>query len=56
MRRQPNTLKRTEGDTSVIITWPSNGLAWDSLNAITRNQIRDHLDAAVDLINQWALS
>ena len=41
---------------TAVVTWPDGGLDWESLPAVTRNQIREHLDAAVDLVDRWALS
>jgi hypothetical protein len=54
MKKQPNSLRRATVKVEVVITWPADGKEWDAISAITRNQIRDHLDAACDLIERWA--
>lgn len=45
-----NAVTRSTNDVKVTLTWPSDGPPWDELPAVTRNQIREHLDAATDLI------
>ena len=54
MTKGPNSLRRTTGGTTVTLVWPADRKDWDSLPAITRKQIREALDTAVDLIERWS--
>ena len=49
---RPNSVKRSSGSVSIEVVWPSRDPAWESLDAITRMQIRDHMDAVCDLVER----
>lgn len=46
-----NSIKRSCCGVVVEVTWPRyEGSGWDDLPAHARNSIRDHMDAAADLL------
>ena len=51
MMSEPNSIKRSTGEVTATITWPPEGPEWwGDLDGATRNEVRDLLDAACDLI------
>ena len=48
-----SSVKRTTSTVSAVLNWPDDDGSWEALPRRIRNEIRDHLDAACDLMARY---